>query len=106
MSHQVFNKGSIVPRRLGLLLATKKKAQHWLVFGVNVVWDGKTLKTVAALAPGDSLVKVAHGMSSPRKNKTRQKSGFSIGSNWTAFTLRDSELAVAKAWAVRVGGVQ
>ena len=87
---QNFKKGSLVPRRLGILLASKKKAQHYLVFGCDVVWDGKVLTTARPMKENESLVIVAHGMSAPRKNGTRQQSGFSMGLDWTISSSRNS----------------
>lgn len=92
-----FKKGSLVPRRLGILLAEKKKAQHWLTFGTDVIWDGKTLTSLQPLKWGEALIKVRSGMSAPRKNGTRQPSGFSIGDNWVGRGSQDSQTGVTNA---------
>jgi len=43
---QTFKKGQIIPRRLGIVLASKRKAQHHFTFGQDCTWDGRVLKTV------------------------------------------------------------
>lgn len=74
MSIQNFKKGSIVPRRLGLIMATNKKAQHFLTFGVDVTWDGISLRPVNPMGYSDYLIVSSYRISAPRKNGTRQKS--------------------------------
>lgn len=86
-----FKKGSLVPRRLGWLLASKKKAQHYLVFGCDAIWDGNTLKTCGPMTDRDCLFIVRNGMSAPRKNGTRQQSGFSFGIDWQMESHRDTQ---------------
>lgn len=87
---KVFKKGGIVPRRLGIVVASNKKAQHWLVFGTDVIFDGVTLTSAQPLRWGEALIKIKHGMSAPRKNGTRQHSGFFMGSSWTCESHHDS----------------
>jgi len=98
---QIFKKGSLVPRRLGALLATKKKAQHYLVFGTDVTWDGKTLTSAQPMKWGEALIKVNPYMSAPRKNGTRQQSGFSMGLNWTCESTHDSQTGVSSAKLIK-----
>ena len=86
-----FKKGSLVPRRLGWLLASKKKAQHYIVFGCDAIWDGKTLTSAGPMTERECLVVIQHGMSAPRKNGTRQKSGLSFGIEWQMESNRDTQ---------------
>ena len=94
---KVFKKGSLVPRRLGIVVASNKKAQHWLVFGVDVTYDGRSVVPVNAMGERDALIVVKHGMSAPRKNGTRQKSGFSMGSNWSVSSEQNTFTGVYSA---------
>lgn len=94
---ETFKKGSLVPRRLGILLASKKKAQHYLVFGTDVVFDGRNLTSAKPMKLDEALIKIAFGMSAPRKNGTRQQSGFSMSANWTCSSTRDSETGSTSA---------
>lgn len=98
---QNFKKGSLVPRRLGAVLADNKGSQHYLVFGTDVVWDGKTLTSQRPMSWGEALIKVNPYMSAPRKNGTRQQSGFSMGLNWTLESTHDSETGVSSAKLVK-----
>lgn len=80
---QYFKKGSIVPRRLGVILAQHKKAQHWIVFGVDVQFDGTNITPVKPMGEKDYLIRVPHKISAPRKNGTRQHSGFYMPGKWS-----------------------
>lgn len=98
---QIFKKGSLVPRRLGAVLADKKAAQHFLVFGTDVTWDGKTLTSAQPMKWGEALIKVSPYMSAPRKNGTRQQSGFSMGLHWHTESAHDSQTGVSSAKLVK-----
>lgn len=87
----IFKKGSIVPRRLGAVVAHNKKAQHWIVFGVDVQFDGKSITPVQPMRQHDNLILVIPMLSAPRKNGTRQKCGVSMGRHWVlTFNRNDS----------------
>lgn len=86
----VFKKGSLVPRRLSLALTVNKKAQHYVLFGVDVTFDGRTLKPINPMGEMDAIILMKAGVSAPRKNGTRQKSGIHIGSNWILSSYQNS----------------
>lgn len=94
---QYFKKGSIVPRRLRTILAHNKKAQYCITFGVDVEFDGKVIYPARPMTAKDHLIIVKPMMSAPRKNGTRQKSGFYLNSgctlSWTTDTRTDSHSA-------------
>ncbi|MDY7073546.1 hypothetical protein PshuTeo2_36800 [Pseudomonas hunanensis] len=74
MKLELFRKGQVVPRRLRVLLATIKGAQHFIRFGVDCTWDGSSIRPAAQLGPADYLIEIGR-MSRPMKNGTRIKSG-------------------------------
>lgn len=71
---ELFQKGSIVPRRLGLVMTTDRKAQHCLNFGCDVYVDGKTLYLI-----GDGSVFLVRRMGRPMRNGTRKKVSIRFG---------------------------
>lgn len=65
-----FKKGQMVPRRLGLVLATIRKAQHCIKFGCDVEIDGNTVRQ---LSSGSVFVMPAT-ITRRMKNGTHRKS--------------------------------
>lgn len=97
----IFKKGSIVPRRLNALIAHNKKAQHFIVFGVDVVFDGKSIKPVKPLGERGHILCVRSKMSAPRKNGTRQHSGFSMGPTWILHMNCDPSQDIREVYMTR-----
>lgn len=73
---QTFKKGQLFPRRLGLVLTSIKGAQHCLTFGVDVEWDGVTLKPSEPMWKKGVLLRVRYKASRRMRNGTRQNSSF------------------------------
>ncbi|MBF8746841.1 hypothetical protein [Pseudomonas monteilii] len=90
MKVEHFRKGQIVPRRLRILLASVKAAQHYTRFGTDVVWSGRCLSPLRQMGPTESLIVAGVGMSAPRKNGTRRKSGFTIDNRFELSGSYDS----------------
>lgn len=101
MKIERFKKGQIVPRRLGLLLATVKGAQHHVVFGMDATWDGTNLDPAHRMSFYDVLIRVSSGMYAPRKNGTRQKSGLILGRRFTMESSYDSRTGERSARITR-----
>lgn len=74
MTIELFRKGQLVPRRLGVLLATVRGAQHFIRFGIDCIWDGRSIRPAERMGIGDHLVVIGR-MARPMKNGTRIKSG-------------------------------
>lgn len=83
---QEFKKGQIVPRRLLLVNAVHKKAQHQIRFMVDVVWDGVSIQPLGEMSANESLIYIPSGLSEPRKNGTRRKSAFKVYKHFSSIT--------------------
>lgn len=86
-----FRKGSLVPRRLGVITTEPKNAQHWIVFGVDAVWDGIRLVPEGPLGEDDALIKVDCKISAPRKNGTRRKCSFTLDHRFIAHSAQAAD---------------
>lgn len=64
-----FKKGQMVPRRLGLVLTTIRKAQHCAKFGCDVEVDGKVVRP---LSEGSVFI-ISVNVTRPMKNGTYRK---------------------------------
>lgn len=75
---QNFKKGSIVPRRLGIVVADDSKNQHLAVFLQDCTWDGRQLRSVE---PARRMIAVrVHKPGRRMNNGTRKRVSLSV--NW------------------------
>lgn len=69
-SRDIFRKGKIVPKRLGMVL-THRRAQHKITFGCDTIICGRTLSP-AVIGDGP-IFNLPANICRVRNNKTKQK---------------------------------